>query len=32
MRPFKYEVLKQMPKNAVGKTDVKALEKMEELR
>ena len=32
MRPFRYEVLKQMPKNAVGKTDVKALEKMEELR
>lgn len=32
MRPFTYVVLKQMPKNAVGKTDVEALEKMEEIR
>lgn len=32
MRPFTYVVLKQMPKNAVGKTDVGALEKMEEVR
>ena len=28
MRPFSYVILDALPKNAVGKTDVKALEEM----